>query len=149
MAAMLTPIRRTPAELEDEAAEAEKAKTPHPLELVVAQLKLDLERVNQTLITRNDQLDAAKAIAEREVFKDVVVLAAMLDAKAYISSRGGMEGALIIQRITNVETRLGNQALNAAVVLQKVKSLSEAQRAGREVFPEELVELLKNGEKLL
>lgn len=122
---------------------------PHPLEAVVAQLRRDLERVNQVLITRNDELDAAKKVADREVFKDVVVLAAMLDAKGYISARGGMEGALIIQRISNVEQRLGAQALNAAVVLQKVKALCVARQAGHEIFPEELDGLFRNGEKLL
>ena len=145
------PVRPRSNDEDDEelSVKGPKPVVPNPLEQVVAQLRLDLERVNGVLIQRNDQLDAAKAIAEREVFKDVVVLAAMLDAKSYISTRGGMEGAVIIQRITNVEMRLGNQALNAAVVLQKVKALAAARQAGHEVFPEELEELLKNGEKLL
>lgn len=131
---------------EDDSAEV---RIINPLESVVNQLRADLERVNKTLIQRNDELDAARKVADREVFKDVVVLSAMLDAKAYITSRGGIEGALIIQRIANVEMRLGEQALKAAVVLQKIKSLASAKLAGHEVFPEELEELFKNGEKLL
>ncbi len=122
---------------------------PNPLAARVEELTRSLEQVNQALIKRNGELDAAKAVAEREIFKDVVVLAAMLDAKAYLSARGGIEAALIIQRISNVEQRLGTQALSAAVVLQKVKSLSEGRRAGRELFQEEIDELLAGGEKLL
>jgi hypothetical protein len=121
----------------------------HPAEERVLELTRSLERVNGTLTQRNVELAAAKAVAEREVFKDVVVMAALLDAKGYIAARGGIDAALIIQRISNVEQRLGSQALNAAVTLQKVKALVEARQAGREIFPEDYIELLTSGEKLL
>lgn len=115
----------------------------------ITQLRGDLERVNATLTKRNQELEAARAVADRVVFKDVVVLSAILDAKAYLMARGGVEAALIIQRISNLETKLGQQATDAAVVLQKVKVLTDARIGGREIFPEELDSLFLSSEKLL
>ena len=127
--------------------EAPPSKTEPELEN--ARLRASLEQVNATLIKRNDELTAARAVAEKEIFKDIVVMAALLDAKAYLGARGGVEAAVIIQRISTVELRLGATATSAAVVLQKVKALVEKQQAGHEIFPEDYNDLLKSGERLL
>jgi len=115
----------------------------------VAELEHALAQVNQTLIGRNAELDAARQAADRMVFKDVVVLTALLDAKAFLTARGGVEAALIIHGIAQVEQRLGTEAVLMATAVQRLKSLAGQKRGGFEVTPEDIEDLLTLAQRLL
>ena len=148
------PVSRKPAKRAKKPSKPGAVGSPlagpsHPALAKVAELEHALAQVNQTLIGRNAELDAARQAADRMVFKDVVVLTALLDAKAFLTARGGVEAALIIHGIAQVEQRLGTEAVLMATAVQRLKSLAGQKRGGFEVTPEDIEDLLTLAQRLL
>jgi hypothetical protein len=115
----------------------------------IKQLTKALEEVNAALIRRNDELAKAQEAANREIIRDVVVLTALLDAKAYLQTKGGIEAALIIQSISQVEQRLGPEVAKIATAIQELKALAIKKQSGAEIYPEDFETLLAYAQKLL